>query len=481
MQNAVSTETYGVLEGSGQPSASSALGAISFYGLLAVILLSAIPYGAVETWHKSLLIVLVMVLAGLRIVDNALHRAFKVTHWTLLLPLVGILALAFVQVVQWPEVSGPISADPYETKSFILIFGALMAAAEILFNYTNSRRRLICLIVLVLFVGLASSIFGLLREMVLDSQSGYLAGYFPHEQGFAQFINRNHFAVLVEMSFGLLLGILIKGDLSEKFKFLFWLIASVMAYSLIMASSRGGLISMAALGLFAISVHVMTRENKGDDNQANSRRTPRSSGMLVKRILLTACFLTVVLGLVVFTIAFVGGDTLVTRFEKLPGEFEAVNSAGINRNQIWNSTLGMIQAAPFLGIGFGAYGSAITKFDTSNGKHSLKQAHNDYLETLANGGILGFGLFGAFGVLVARKIAINLRSRDPLLQSACFGAAAGIFGVLIHSFVDFGLHVPANALIFIVLVVVATANIRAPWMGTPDEPGLDSRFRRLYE
>lgn len=461
-------ETSHDLEGSGRFPAPGFFGAISFYGLLVTILLSAIPYGSAQVWHKSLLIVAIAVFAGFRVIDCMSSRTFRIAESALLLPLAGVLSLALVQAVKWPGLSSPISAAPYETKSFILIFGAIVIAAELLFFYTNTKHRLKWLLALVLAAGVGSSIFGLLREMAFDPQSELLAGYFSFEQGFAQFINRNHFALLIEMSFGLLLGILLKGELSEKFRFLYWIIAGILAYSLVAANSRGGLVSMAALTLFAISVHVMTREDPADIDREYRRRVPLSTGMLVRRISLTAGLLALVFSFIVFAIAFVGGDTVVTRFEKLKGEFETAGTAGVNRNLIWTSTFDMIKTEPLVGVGFGGYGAAITKFDTSGGKYSLQQAHNDYLEILSNGGIVGFALFALFGVMAARRIWKNFRSSDPLIRSSCFGAAIGIFGVLIHSFVDFGLHIPVNALIFTVLVVIATVNLHGAEEGQAD-------------
>ena len=64
-----------------------------------------------------------------------------------------------------------------------------------------------------------------------------------------------------------------------------------------------------------------------------------------------------------------------------------------------------------------------------------------------------------FGALAGSRLVRNLRSSNRFRQACCFGALIGIFGVLIHSFVDFGLHVMVNALVFIAVIVIGTANI----------------------
>ena len=251
-----------VVDDASQKTASGYFEMAAFYGLLATIVLFAIPWGTVEVWHKSLLVVVISILGGSRIFDNILHGPFRLAQPVLLLPLVGVLGLAVAQLVPWPGVGSVISVDPYETKSFILVFGALIVAAEVLFYFTDSMFRLKALVMLVIAVGTGSAIFGILRALVLDTEGGLLTDYLQPDQGFAQFINRNHFAVLMEMSLGLLLGILIKGEHSEKFRFFGWVLSGIMVYAIIAANSRGGLISLAALSVFAVLVHFITRRSR---------------------------------------------------------------------------------------------------------------------------------------------------------------------------------------------------------------------------
>ena len=436
-------------------SVSSCFEILAFYALLATILLAAIPYGTVAVWHKSLLILVIGILAGLRIIDGAARGSFRIAEPLLLLPLVAVLCLAISQIIPFPGTS-VVSVDPYETKAFILTFGGLIVTAEVLFYYSNSRHRLKCLVALVIAIGVSSAIFGVLRGLYLDDHPGILAGYLPYGQGYAQFFNRNHFVLLLEMAFGLLLGILIKGELSQKLKFWGWFFAAIMIYAAITANSRGGIISFAALILCAVAVHLVTRNERLNSDSEITYRPLANASRLVRKIAIVFAQCVLVFAMIVITIAFVGGDDVITRIASLKAEVEPIDSKKVNRNFIWHSTLDLIKTEPVLGVGFGGYATGITRVDTSSGNHSPQQAHNDYLEILANGGVIGFVLFGAFGALVVSRTLKNLKSSDRLTKSSCFGAAIGIFGVLIHSFVDFGLHIMINALIFAVLVVIAT-------------------------
>jgi O-antigen ligase len=434
---------------------SRRLGQTAFYGSIITILLAVGPYGTVGAWHKDVLVFAISVLGVFRLLDGLIRGSFRIAEPLLLAPLLGILVLAAAQLVPSRLSGATISLDPYETRSFIMIFGSLIVCGEILFTYTDSVFRLKALVALVIFAAVGSATFGFLREQVLSTENWLLADYFSAEQGYAQFINRNHFAVMIEMAIGLIFGILMKAELSEMTRFFGWVLCGTLIYSMIAANSRGGLMSLAALAIIAVFVHLMTRRKDADRKHRDTAKH-----FLKRRILIASGSCVLVFALIVVMVAFVGGDAVVTRIEKVGGEVETLDTSGINRNRIWYSTVEMIKARPVFGSGLGSYEVAITEFDTSDGTYTLRQAHNDYLEVLASAGIIGFLLFTAFAAFVVVRTTKIFRLSDPFRTSCCFGAAIGLLGVLVHSLVDFGLHVPVNALLFVVLIVIATVRIR---------------------
>jgi O-antigen ligase len=92
--------------------------------------------------------------------------------------------------------------------------------------------------------------------------------------------------------------------------------------------------------------------------------------------------------------------------------------------------------------------------------YRLEQAHNDYLQVLSDGGIIGavIGLF--FVVNLFRMGFMRRDSRDDFRRGVATAAMAGCFAVMVHSFFDFTLHTTANALLFLVLAALATMNGR---------------------
>lgn len=439
------------------------IGKIAFYGTLSTIFLSAIPYGSSTPLPKSVLCVLVCIFGAMRALAqiNA-ERSFSIRHPHVFLPLAGILVVAALQILPLPLVGSTISQDPYETKVFIISFATVVVAGEVLAYFHRTKRSLRALIFVVLITAAASALFGLSRDLFLDDHVTVLNRYFtPDSQGYAQFVNRNHFVLLIEMALGLTFGLLLKGRPSNLLKFGLLVLAGLFVYSAVAANSRGGVVSCAALTASAVFFHFLTKR-RPERRQHGGRAQQRAGAKLA--IATAFCLLTI--GVSIFTIAFVGGDEMIVRIERIEDE---VKGNRMNRLAIWRSTMKLIEDHPVIGIGFGAYAYAIPKYVATSGGWRMEQAHNDYLEILANGGLIAFALFFISGFFVLRRSFTVFASNDRLIRSSCFGALAGMLGVFIHSFVDFGLHIMVNALILMVLIVIATTPLQAPSFSTRPE------------
>jgi O-antigen ligase len=364
------------------------------------------------------------------------------------------LALALFQSLPSPVSGTAIAADPYATRSFVLVFASIVIAGETLLGCVRSPARLRFLIVLVICIGIASAIFGVLSDPSFSREARAVSELSDPGQGYAQFENRNHFAFLIEMIFGLILGLVIKGENLGAKRLVGGAALLFLIYSFIAANSRGGLISLIAMSVCAVAMIFVP---------AGSRVRAGHTGRIApatKRVLAAAGACVLVVAAMIAAIALVGGDTVVTRIERLKDEIAPHDTTKANRKLIWTSTMAAIKDRPFLGSGFGSFRYVFPKYDTSGGSFLAHEAHNDYLEILAGGGLVGLALFVAFGLGVAKESRRNFRSENPLVRSAAFGAAIGMFGVFVHSFVDFGLHIMVNSLIFTALVVIACGDFR---------------------
>lgn len=439
-----------------------------FGSLLGLIVLVAIPYGTVEPWWIAIYEVVVFFLVTLWILQG-LFGSWDVSEKHLLAPAGALVLFAFLQTVSW--FGDAISSDPFETRLTFLKFLAFACNGALLLRYTSNQRRMQALIHVVIGVAVASALFGIVRQTMQHSELGFVLPYLKGNSGFGQFVNKNHFALLMEMAIGLSTGLMFGGGVRRE-RLLFHISAvALMWTALVLTSSRGGLLSMVIQTVFLFAILIWWRvKTRGEglqpvfDLPTTRKSHEPTSGIKWKLALPTVAMGVCLLAVIAISAVWVGGDVLVTRLESLPGEIRSETlepHAGVRRREVWAATWNLFKAYPLYGSGFGAYGIAITRFHPASGKWTPEAAHNDYLELLASGGIVGAGLVVWFGLVFIKRARRRLSSCHPFRRAACLGALTGTFGVLVHNTVDFGLHVTANTLVFIALVVIATKRLHS--------------------
>lgn len=446
-----------------------------FISLLSLIGLVAIPYGTVEPWwialYESAVFSLGAVAIPLCIVMDRIGAIRGFSEKQMFAPIVALLFFVCLQSVSLPlsveslqllNIKGTVSSDPFETRLLFLKLLALALNACLLILFTSNRRRLRVLIHVVLGVAVASALFGILRQALQHSEMGFFLSYLRRNSGFGQFINKNHFAFLMEMGAGLGTGFIVGGAVRRERLLLYIAALVLMWVALVLTASRGALFSMLVQILFLIGATVWLRSRRRDNSETRDRRPPaqRPLALIFGRAVLGFSLAAAV----VVSAVWVGGDLLVTRMESLSAELkiEATEPhAGVKRREVWGATWQLIKSHPLVGSGFGAYGVAITRFHDASGNWVPEAAHNDYLELLSSGGIVGLVLVGWFVVIFIKRARNQLLSVEPFPRAASLAALTGIIGVMAHNVVDFGLHVTANAVVFVALVVIATKELPA--------------------
>jgi len=446
--------------------AAKVLGTIVFISLLGLIVFTAIPYGTAEAWWKAFFVCVVFTLTIIWLIEGLLSESWIRDGWSLILPIAALALLAFLQTLSFGHSSEQpsgitfapwtaISADPYQTRFFVVQLLGLMLAGILLFRYASTEGRLRTLVNVVIGVAVASAIFGVLRQTTQHGL-GFGLPLLPLDSGYGQFINKNHFALLMEMGFGLTLGMILGGSKREQALIYFAALLPVWT-ALVLSGSRGALIAMLAQVIAAVLLlGVVVRMGHAMESPSKALRIALSWPMRLLLLLVLICG-------VVFGTLWLGGDRLATRIEESRTEFsfETDDSRqGASRNEIWRMTLRMFAAHPMLGVGMGAYWAAVPALHDASGTTTPQEAHNDYLELLASGGLVGLAISIWFAVIVFRRTRQNLLSAHRFRRAACFGATIGITGVAVHSLVDFGLHMIVNALVFTTLVMIAASKPR---------------------
>jgi O-antigen ligase len=158
------------------------------------------------------------------------------------------------------------------------------------------------------------------------------------------------------------------------------------------------------------------------------------------------------LGMIAIVI-WVGSDPVVTRFETLGQEY---SQTAQNRISIWRDTLKLIHQHPLFGTGLGTFSVAYTSVQTTFLNLLVDHAHCDYLEVVSELGLPGGILvFGSIIWILARAVRNYWQSEARFDTAVCLGCIGSITAILVHSLADFNLYIPANALVFTVILALA--------------------------
>ena len=424
--------------------------------LCVIIVVSILLYGAVDTGTLALLALLSFGLVGYWTWIAIRSGEVPINLNVVQLPVIALGVVGLIQLLPFGGSSIPagvldlpaaasISLDPYATRFFLtrLFLFVVFFAAALTFINSISRVRIV-VVTLIAFGGLLA--FYSILQRVEDPSSIYGLRQPAQAIPFGTFINRHHFAALMEMTLGLSLGVLFAGDIKRNRWPFITAAAVVMAIAIVLTGSRGGVIGLVT-SLVAIAAFTAYGRS------GLSHRTDMG-GFSPKLILIAgAIFLIVTLAIVLFL---GGADPLLRGTGIGPGTGDFTSG----RIDFWRTAVKMFLAHPIIGVGLDAFGVAYSSYDASSGMFRVEQAHNDYLQTMADAGVIGFACVSAFIILLMKKGTDVIRQTSrSFRRGAAVGALAGCTAILVHSFFDFPLRTPANAFVFLTLAAVAIVRI----------------------
>lgn len=427
-----------------------------FLNLCVTIVLTAVAFGTVHFWALGLFTLGAAATIILWVVDAWKVGKFRLSRNVLQLPLLGMLALGLVQLLPLRNspatgaltipASETLSLDPYATRLVILQVAALLVYFAATLVFTDTPHRLRLLVRTITVFGFFLAIFGLTQSFTSPTKV-YWFRELTQSTAFGPFINRHHFAGYMELTIAIPLGLLFSGAVERDKRFIYLFAAGLMGLALIMTNSRGGLISLGAELLFLALVSGIGRRGKRNSDE-------REQGRRVKGIAKRAALaLALIVGLFV-GVLLLGDESTLNR---LVGSVN-MDDPTTGRAHFWGVTMDIIKANPIIGTGLGTFGVVYARYDSSNGLYRLEQAHNDYLQVLSDGGIVGAALGLFFIFMLFRMGFARAESKDHFRKGVAIGALAGCFAVLVHSFFDFTLHTTSNAMLFLVLASLATMN-----------------------
>jgi hypothetical protein len=338
----------------------------------------------------------------------------------------------------------PLSIDPRSTLwASLITLGAvsLFFAARAIFAYGGVRQTVRG----VSAIGFVISIVA----MAQAATAGRLIYWrFPTEyEGplpFGPFVNRNHFATWTIMAVPLCLGYIAAranrmaasqaavGHRRARIARLadgrsLWLTAAgaSMVAALLLSLSRSGIVSLAGAAAFS-GLYFRPR-------------TPDRRGLW----LVAAVVVTIGLG--------------ITRAD-LPAVADRFTSTGSsvgNRIRIWKDTMPVVRDFWLAGTGAGTYRTSMLYYQRSERVVQFNQAHNQYLQLLAEGGLIMAACLTVALVGLRRAMRERLSTDAQGAYWIRVGAGAGLFAVGLQSLWETGLVMPANAALAAVLAAIA--------------------------
>jgi O-antigen ligase len=374
-------------------------------GACGVLLLAPLAFGAVEPWSIFALEACSMLLLALWVSRQWINHELNLSDHPLYRPMAAFFALL---LVQWTLGT---TAYRHVTYAHLLLYAAY---GMLVFVVTQTLRRSSQFELMAkLFSGYGGVVAGFAMLQGL-APNGKLYWIFPLEQGgfiYGPYVNHNHYAGLMEMLLPFPLVLAASRFTDGIRKLVVAGIAALMAGSIFLSGSRGGMVAFVAQMLVLGVLLVRKREGSW------------------KQPLMLGAFLAMVIVFLVW----MGSNEVTHRLISIHSEAREEIGGG-TRISIDRDCLRMFAKRPFLGWGLGTFPIVYPGFRSFYTTFFVNQAHNDYLQLLVETGVAGFSIAVWFMVLVFRRAAGKLKN-----------------------WTDINLQIPANAALFYVLCAIAAA------------------------
>jgi O-antigen ligase len=396
-------------------------------GACAILLCAPLAFGAVEPWAVFALEASSTVLFAVWAYRQWTDRQLTIVDSVLYRPMAAFFALA---LIQWATGA---TAYRLETYNHLLLYTAYgMLAFVVIQTLRRSSQSELITKLFTAYGGLLAA-FAILQGM---APNGKLYWIFGLQQGgfiYGPYVNHNHYAGLMEMLTPFPLVLAASSMTHGNRKIAAAGVAALMGASIFLSGSRGGMVAFV-VQVLVLGILLVRKPDAG-----------------WQQPLMLAGFVA----LVIVFMVWMGGNELTQRLISIHSETREEITGGV-RMTIDRDALRMFMKRPLLGWGLGTFPIVYPEFRSFYTSFFVNEAHNDYVQLLVETGVAGFSVAIWFLVLVFRQAARKLKNWTETSTGALTVAAlVGCIGILVHSFLDFNLQIPANAALFYVLCGIA--------------------------
>jgi O-antigen ligase len=421
-------------------------------GIIALLILSPLPAASVNEWSVLIIELAAALMAAAYVLlepkpQVSPRMAPALRRMTFIAA--GFFGYVFFQVLPLPAAAVRLLSPGtyafrklYDPDFARLKFMSLSVAPARTFQ---SIRRIMFVLV---GSGVFQALYGLYELSTSQPRILFYRKAFNLESVTGTFVNRSHLSGYLEMIVPLAVGLLIArmnlfsfGVKGAREKFLLMMSKGaagnaligagvvVMSLGIVLSNSRAGLVVLVfSFFLFAgLSVLAFGRAGYREHWIRN----------------LIGATVLIVLAMALY----IGIGSTIQRFA-------LDNLLHEDRPLYWANVMGIVKDFPVFGTGLGTFASTYPAYEKRGGPEMfLAHAHNDYLEYLSELGVVGTALLlGGVLFLAIQAFLVWRERRNPELKGLALGGIVSLAGMGVHTFTDFNLHIPANLLLFTVVL-----------------------------
>ena len=409
---------------------------VTRYALYALLIFTPLALASVQDWAITTIHLVTLIAITAFLLEKSISWDWKWIKTPLDKPIIFLLALCVLSSI--------FSLHKFTSLWALILLINYITIYYLVIHTIRTRAQLRQLVYLIIGIGTFLAIFGLVKNFLTNPFSwwDYPEIYKNVYRVTATFGNANNFAGYMDMVILLLLGMFLTGIKRPKIIIMVCLVFLFIT-ALIFSFSRGGWISIF-FGIVFMVIALLT-------NQHFNRK---------KLVIGIICgFLAISLFVLVNT-------GMVKRIVTLKQKQDITNFRG--RATAWSGIVDMIRDYPVLGIGPGTFSVVFTQYQPPGLSARYFRAHNDYLQIISEAGLPIIPIIVWMIIALYRKGFRKFKNPSRLVRGIAVGAMSGIAAMLFHSIGDFNLQIPADALLFTVLVAL----IASPLPIASHQPGV---------
>lgn len=407
---------------------------------------AVLAFGAVEEWSQAILGVGAALLLLLWTIRQYRQRVEQLLISPEILPLSAFALVVLVQLVFH------LTASSYDTRSGLQLLVTYLIILFLMAQVFTRKSHWRGFVWFLMTLGFVVSIFGILQHLTFNGRLYWVREMRFGGLPFGPYVNRNHFAGFAELVIPMALVPLVLGKVRRERLFLVALFAVVPIVALLLCASRGGIVSFAVQLLILFALLLIRRVS--------------GKYMMVGGLVVLCAMMAV---------SWIGVQQVLARF----AGFQSLEVSAGKRAAMRQDTWRLFLDHPLLGTGLGTLERVFPPYDSQYDGKIVNHTHNDYLEALAETGIVGGLCCGWFlGVLLLNSLKGMEELGSSFASTLNLSGLLACCGILVHSLVDFNLHIPANALLFFVSAHLAVVRLQPADPEAAERPQQHRRIRK---